>query len=34
MEVCLEKWEENPEEIEAVMEHQDVPNEGAAVEII
>jgi hypothetical protein len=34
MEACLEKREENPEEIDAVMEHQDVPNKGATVETI
>jgi hypothetical protein len=31
---CMEKMEENPEEIDAVMEHQEDPNEEAAVETI
>jgi hypothetical protein len=34
MKVCLEKREEHPEEIEVIMEHQEVPNEGATVETI
>jgi hypothetical protein len=34
LETCLEKMELNPEGIKAVAEHQDVPNEEAAVETV
>jgi hypothetical protein len=34
LEACLEKMEENPEEIKSVAENQEVPNEEAAVDTI
>jgi hypothetical protein len=34
LEACLEKMEANPEEMRSVAEHQKVPDEEAAVEMI
>jgi hypothetical protein len=34
LEACLVKMEANPEEIKSVAEHQEVPNEEVAVEMI
>jgi hypothetical protein len=33
-EACLEKMKANPEEKEAIAEQKEVPNKGAAVEIM
>jgi hypothetical protein len=34
MKPCPEKWLDNPEGKQAVTEHQEVPNEWAAAEVI